>query len=304
METVLADLLELHDGDLACLVNPSCGGGIARFDLMRDDVVWPLLRPAPDGNRDPLDLGCFPLLPFANRIAGGRFNFAGNTIALPLNLPPHPHAMHGHGWQASWKVVERTGSVALLRYRHRADAWPFAYSAELRYDLADGALNIGVVLVNQDDHAMPAGIGLHPFFPKPPGTVLTAGVAGVWLNDGTGLPSERMPLPDGWTFPTGVPMDQTVIDNGFDGWDRRAVLDWPDRGFGLAIEADGAFDHLQIYAPFGRDFLCVEPVSHMTDAVNRAARGQPDTGLRILQPGETLAGTVRLRLLDSSGPRV
>src|SRR3954468_386925 len=86
METVLADLLELHDGDLTCVVNPSCGGGIARFDLTRDGVVWPLLRPAPEENRDPLDLGCFPLLPFANRIADGRFTFAGDTIALPLNL--------------------------------------------------------------------------------------------------------------------------------------------------------------------------------------------------------------------------
>jgi aldose 1-epimerase len=301
METVLADLVELRDGDLTCVVSPACGGGIARFDLTRDGASWPLLRPEPPGNRDPLDLGCFPLLPFANRVAGGRFTFGGETVTLPLNLPPHPHAMHGHGWQAAWSVIERTSSAAVLRYLHPADAWPFPYAAELRYSLIDGALDISIALANQGSRTMPAGIGLHPFFPKPPGTVLTTGVAGVWTNDGTGLPAERMPLPDGWNFPAGVQMDQTVLDNGFDGWNGKAFLDWPDRGFGLSVEAGPPFDHLQIYAPFGRDFLCIEPISHMTDALNRAARNEPGTGLLSLAPGGILSGTVRLRPCPLSG---
>ncbi|CCD01316.1 protein of unknown function (plasmid) [Azospirillum baldaniorum] len=46
--------------------------------------------------------------------------------------------------------------------------------------------------------------------------------------------------------------------------------------------------------PPGEDYLCVEPVSHMTDAVNHPE--QPDTGLRRLEPGEELSGTMRLRL--------
>ena len=29
------------------------------------------------------------------------------------------------------------------------------------------------------------------------------------------------------------------------------------------------FGHLIVYTPPGEDFFCVEPVSHMTDAINR-----------------------------------
>jgi hypothetical protein len=38
----------------------------------------------------------------------------------------------------------------------------------------------------------------------------------------------------------------------------------------------------------------VEPVSHVTDAVNLAAAGRPDTGLRSLPPGATLRAAVTL----------
>ena len=48
------------------------------------------------------------------------------------------------------------------------------------------------------------------------------------------------------------------------------------------------------YTPPGLDFLCAEPVSHATDAFNRAAAGRTDTGARALEPGETLAAAVTL----------
>lgn len=44
--------------------------------------------------------------------------------------------------------------------------------------------------------------------------------------------------------------------------------------------------------PPGTDFFCAEPVSHCTDAVDLAADGLGDTGLRILAAGESLVATV------------
>lgn len=42
-----------------------------------------------------------------------------------------------------------------------------------------------------------------------------------------------------------------------------------------------------IYTPQAHDFFCVEPVSHIPDAVNR--REPPEmTGLTALPPGETM----------------
>jgi aldose 1-epimerase len=49
-----------------------------------------------------------------------------------------------------------------------------------------------------------------------------------------------------------------------------------------------------VYAPPGRGFVAVEPVTHQTDAFNRAAAGAPDTGTRILAPGQSFSCTMRL----------
>ena len=48
-----------------------------------------------------------------------------------------------------------------------------------------------------------------------------------------------------------------------------------------------------IYVPPGQDYFCVEPVSHVNDGVNLAARGVEGTGVHVLAPGQSLRGAVR-----------
>jgi aldose 1-epimerase len=49
-----------------------------------------------------------------------------------------------------------------------------------------------------------------------------------------------------------------------------------------------------VYTPAERDFFAVEPVTHMTDAFNREARGEPETGTRWIEPGEERSCTMRI----------
>lgn len=283
--------------DMECLLRPRQGGSIARLTRHGPDGAVPLLRPASDWalrNGSAIDMGCFPLVPFSNRIADGRFGFDGRTVELPLNMDGCPHAIHGDGWQAPWTVEERSGAAARLVHRHGGTGWPWRYRAIQDIALEEDGLSVTLTIINEDERPMPAGIGLHPYFPKPPGTRLSAKVGGVWMNGPTLLPQARTALPAAWDFPDGVVMDRTVLDNGFTGWDGRAALDWPDRGLRLSLTTDGPFGHLVVYAPQGDDYLCVEPVSHMTDAVNHGR--EADAGLRALNPGDSLHGTMRLRL--------
>jgi aldose 1-epimerase len=46
--------------------------------------------------------------------------------------------------------------------------------------------------------------------------------------------------------------------------------------------------------PPARDFLAVEPVTHMTDAFNRVARGEAGTGSRTLAAGAAFSCTMRI----------
>ena len=72
------------------------------------------------------------------------------------------------------------------------------------------------------------------------------------------------------------------------------MLTDPARPFDIGIAADRAAGFVVVYAPAGRDFVAVEPVTHMTDAFNRAARGDTGTGTRILAAGAGFSCTIRI----------
>ena len=86
--------LALAAGDYELILQPRTGGSVGRF-------AWrghPLLREA--CGPDVLDSGHMPLVPFSNRIAGGRFTLGGKTFQLPRNRPSADPAnpLHGYGW--------------------------------------------------------------------------------------------------------------------------------------------------------------------------------------------------------------
>ncbi|MGI9507619.1 MAG: aldose 1-epimerase, partial [Geminicoccaceae bacterium] len=85
----------------------------------------------------------------------------------------------------------------------------------------------------------------------------------------------------------------TNLDHDFTGGEVAAVLHWPSSGMRLLIDADPIFRHVVVFVPPERNYLCVEPVTHVANAVNLANAGYDNTGLRVLQPGETLCGSMR-----------
>ena len=290
--------ITLSAGGAGLEVVPAAGGAIARYWLEQGGATWEWLRPAPAAaltRGDPYEVAAaFPLVPFSNRIRDGRFRFEGRDVVLPANRPPERHSIHGHGWQSGWTPLDVTATEALLESRHAADAWPWPYRATQRFVLTPTSLTVVLTLGNESDGRMPAGLGWHPYFPRTPGTTITAAVTAVWLTDDEMLPTALVPPPAAMDPTSGLTADRVAVDNGFVGWSRRAVVDWPERGVRLLITAAPPLDVLVVYTPTGRSYLCVEPVSHVTDAVNLAAAGRRDTGLRILEPGEALQTAVTL----------
>jgi aldose 1-epimerase len=269
---------------------------VTRYWLEREARVWEWLRPASElavSQSDGYEAAAFPLVPFSNRIRGGRFRFEGLDVALPLNRPPERHAIHGQGWQASWTAREVSTTSALLELRHAPDAWPWAYRATQRFALSPANLTVELALENESDAPMPAGLGWHPYFLRTPRTALTASVARIWLTDAEMLPSELAPSPVTACLAAGVTIDSVSLDNGFTGWSRRAVIDWPELGARLVMTAGPPLDFLTVFIPPSLPFFCVEPVSHATDAVNLAGAAS-EVGRRSLEPGATLRASITL----------
>jgi aldose 1-epimerase len=291
-------VVELRAGRAQLGVVPDIGGSIAYYrwtDGMRGTHDW--LRPTMRedlSSKSADQLACFPLIPFSNRVRDGRFAFDGREIRLPLNQWPQPHAEHGHGWQAPWRIVERAADRLALELDHPADAWPFAYRARQEFMLTDDELQVTLSAENRDRNPMPIGLGLHPYFPRTARCRLSARVDAMWVTDNEVMPTVLIDADPRFAH-DGLPVAETALDNVFTGWRRDATIVWPEQRARLAIDADSPLDFLVVYSPAGEDYFCAEPVSHCTDAFNLAGKGRGDTGMLTLDPGATLPVSVRFR---------
>ncbi|WP_343058826.1 aldose 1-epimerase [Microvirga lupini] len=291
-------MVTLRNSALKLDLAPSIGGAIAGF--WHDGVA--LMRETPErALRDGMvrQTSCYPLIPYSNRIAQGRFSFEGVEHRLALNFGDHPHSIHGNAWQKPWEVMEADEAHCRLVLVHRpegdeARGWPFAYRAEQLFDLSPAGLTLTLSLENEDRRAMPAGLGLHPFFPKRPGVRLQFAAERVFPNGEESLPMDAVSIPSDWNYRTMRELGEPRLDNCFAGWDGMARIAYVEERIALSIEANPLFGHLVVYVPTGRDFFAVEPVSHMNDAINRP---NPTVhGLKVLKPGERLTAQVRFRV--------
>jgi aldose 1-epimerase len=269
---------------------PGRGAALLSLTAGGRDVLRPTPPDAEPDPRGPLETGCFPLVPYANRIAHGRFPFAGQDHRVPLNFGDHPHSLHGVGWTAPWTVEQADGESALLSHTHGGGAgWPWRYRAEQRLTLTPGGIVLDLSLTNLSDTAMPGGIGFHPYFALEAGMALRFAARGVWLSTPDLLPDRIAPaatLGD-WGAEGGAAVaGDTLVDNCYAGWDGTARVTSPG-GRVVTMTARGA-PFLHVYRPPGEAFFCLEPVTHMPDALNR------DGGMDVLAPGATMAITMEI----------
>ena len=225
------------------------------------------------------------MVPFANRIAHGRFQFEGRTVQISRNWSGDAHPLHGEGWHAPWSVTGGSTSGATLRFEGGGGEWPWRYDCEQHFQLLQDELSIELAIRNLGNTPMPAMLGLHPYFCDPASAHLSATLPRVWLTNEAALPVEEVPTPIAWDFERGRVVNAIPLDHCFSGWDGHARLRWPDRC--VTVRASGCHA-LQIYAPAGKDFFCLEPQSAASGAL-----GRDREEFAVIAPGERSAIGVR-----------
>jgi aldose 1-epimerase len=281
----------LTHGDCALELRPEIGGSVARFTWRGRDV----LRPASADATHPFDMACFPLVPFANRIAGGAFTFEGKRVQLPHTDGRLPHALHGDGWLVPWQVTSSSEDRAALRFEHRAAEWPWRYAAEQSFKLAEDALIISLAATNLAADAMPVSAGFHPYFPRTQDTRFRAAVGGVWLVNASLIPSLHVPQQDLYDISDAMVGTAPFVDNCYTGFTGAAWIEMPEHDLAVALNASEHLRFLHVYLPTEESYFCAEPVSAMPDAFNRP-EPHSKTGLRVLAPGDTLTVSMQLRV--------
>ncbi|HEX7388170.1 MAG TPA: aldose epimerase [Castellaniella sp.] len=282
------DCLVLRHGAHTATVAPTAGGRILNWSTQlatgRKDWLVPVTATEWPAQAWPKG-GIFPLAPFSNRVCNAQLHWQDQVIELEP-LPGTPHALHGQAQTMTWHVTEATESHAVLSLDHPAGlgGWPWCWHLQQTIELTDAGLSVALTLENHDTTAMPAGLGIHPYFTAHRAQ-LTAKTR--WVHEQElALYAERNTDAQ-WTRQEDVTWTDFLCD-----WDGRAHIGWAD-GTALILRCQGPLTHAILHCNAGR-YLCVEPATHVCDAFNLAAQGMAGTGIQVLAPGSTL--TVRMML--------
>jgi aldose 1-epimerase len=148
---------------------------------------------------------------------------------------------------------------------------------------------------------MPLGAGFHPYFPRRFARQVSFAAQQLWQADAghvaTGVGG--VPLQHDYDVPRGITQEEELTLY-YGGWNRRATIG-DGRQHQIAISASPLLSHLVLHAPKAGDYFCIEPVTHVANAVNLAQSGLPNTGLQTLSPGHTFSCDLRM---DFSGPDI
>ena len=245
-------------------------------------------------------LGIPLLYPWANRLASAHYQVAGRDVTLDLSSPllhcdEHGLPIHGVKWALlSWIITAATsGRLAARLDWTRPEllaVFPFRHSVEMTATLLSDSLTIETAIIALD--TVPVSFGFHPYF----------GIPGLprdqWRLE---LPAMRRIAVDGLGIPTGTeesfgPSDTSLaeldLDAGFVARGERPRFSLSGAGRRITVEFLENYEYTQVFAPRGKDFVALEP---MTAPTNALISGQ---GLRVVESGQTFRATFRI-LLDA-----
>ncbi len=282
---------------------PETGASIA-FARVRKDGAWvDVMRPTSEadyGNSS--NCASFIMLPWCNRIKDGLLRFEGQTHQLRTTKDDGT-ARHGDVRGRAWQVIEAT-ATSIRMSLHSNDFpdmnWPFRFSAAAEYLLLENSFTWILTLKNEDERPFPAGFGHHPYFVKPEGThspqVQIPCDHQFELVDYLAV-APPVPVRSELDFREARSLDGLVLNDLLTGKirNKHTELRYPGKNIGLMMQSSDIFEHILIFAPEGKPFFAVEPMSNASDGFNLFADGVPGSGVFVLQPGEERIGMVDLK---------
>jgi aldose 1-epimerase len=275
-------VVELSSGDVVVRVMPMEGGRIVSLIVGGVERILPKARARASALST--GWGCYPMVPWAGRLSGGRIPTDEGEVRLQQNRPPS--AIHGLVFDKPWRVLMRSDAAVTMACELRGLGWPFGGEARqtLRVDPTRLELELEV---GDYTRAGPAGIGWHPWFTRP-----TTGDVEVRLDAREVLVLDPDLVPTGEVravtadedLRTGPPLADRRLDHVYVNTRGPAVVRWPD--LELRIEYDDSLATVVVHTPAAG--FCVEPQTMWPNAPLLAAQGITGTGLRTLAPGERL----------------
>ena len=258
------------------------------------------------------------LVPFPNRIEGGKFTYDGKGYSLPLNSQG-VNAIHGFAFDKPWRIIEEkvdetqasiTAEFEMLRdSEFTEDHWPGNFRVRCRIGLYGKWASQKFSVKNLSSVRIPFGLGTHPYFRVP---MVGDGVPDRCsidvqadtqvVLDKTIPTGETKPVEESSDLRNSVEIRERSFDDVYTGIGKlgdvhlHGVVD-PDAGCSLSLVHDENFKYVVVYIPPHRKAVCIEPYTCVTNAVNLGdslGADGPPTGLWHLAPGEVREASIQM----------
>ncbi|WP_330255447.1 aldose 1-epimerase [Nocardia sp. NBC_00565] len=239
--------VSLTAGKAELTVDPQNGGRLTSLRI--SDLE--LLRQGPR-------YGAFPMVPWCGRMELGQFRNGGAVHQMPINA--EPHAIHGTGRDAAWRVVSVDESSATLTV-DLAEPWPYPGRVTQLIELTEDSLTL-TMRVETTGQPFPAQVGWHPWFRRnlDSGNEIQLDFTPAWQEErgDNYLPTGRhiTPEPGPWDDCFGMPDGTTV------------TLTWP-HALELKITSPAQWVVVFDEKP---EAACVEPQSGPPNGLNTHPR--------------------------------
>ena len=277
----------LEKGNAAAVV-ASLGGALRSYTVAGTALV----ETYPDGSIPPSAAGIL-LAPWANRIAGGRWELDGQEQQLDITEPKLQNAIHGLLRNSGYTAVETGADFLVLSAEiFPQHGYPFHLIHSVRYSLDDdGGLRVRQGLANVGAGKAPFALGAHPFLRlgDVPSEDLTIRVdAALRLStDAALIPTGQVAVDGADDLRGGQRVGGLNLDAAFtgltarDGYFRHELTAPDGRSVQLWAEQDFGYVHIFVTHKLpGR--ACAVAVEPMTAPANCFNSGD---GLRWLEPG-------------------
>ncbi len=243
-----------------------------------------------------------PLVPWPNRVDGGRYELDGQTMSLALTEPERRNAIHGLTRWSSWEVLEAgTGRAVLGHTLRPQQGWAWTLELRVDYRLGETGLDVRLQARNRSATRAPFGAGFHPYLAAPSGRVddleVSVPAATRYVTDDRGLPVGTESV-DGSDLDLRRPtlLGERRLDTAFTDFERDSqgaavvTVSDPRTGGAVQVRMDPAWTHVMVFTgdtvgDRARQGLAVEP---MTCPPNALRTGE---GMVLLEADEMWEAT-------------
>ncbi|MEO5739888.1 MAG: aldose 1-epimerase, partial [Vicinamibacterales bacterium] len=297
-------VVELHDSRSQTTVSilPALGNLTVEMNVKGHNVLRFPFKSAADYQGGSGSIGIPFLAPWADRLDEQAFYANGKRYAFDMSLGNVRGTNPIHGFLTSvpdWHVVEAradaqsawvTSRLDFFRHPSWMKQFPFAHTIEMTHRLRDGVLEVATRIDNLSIEPMPVAIGFHPFFqltdsPRDEWTMSVAARTHWQVSDAKMPSGVTQPIDKFFADPAAVQLAPLELDDVFSDLvrDARGQATMSLRGTTqrLDVVLGANYRAVVIYAPkpaagqdaAARNFVCIEPVAAIINALNLAHKG-------------------------------